>query len=72
MSIAPYAIQCRRDGKWATVQSDELLPGDIVSIGMYIDWLSLLSQVTVVHSSPNYGDFHSCRPSHSQRSLYCE
>ncbi|GJJ12990.1 hypothetical protein Clacol_007239 [Clathrus columnatus] len=32
MSIAPYAIQCRRGGKWATVQTDELLPGDVVSI----------------------------------------
>lgn len=32
MSVAPYPIQCKRDGKWATIQSDELLPGDVVSV----------------------------------------
>ena len=34
MSIAPYPIQCKRDGKWTTLQTDELLPGDVVSIGV--------------------------------------
>jgi manganese-transporting P-type ATPase len=33
MSIAPFPIQCKRDNKWETVQTDELLPGDLVSIG---------------------------------------
>ncbi|KAG8982427.1 hypothetical protein FRB90_006819, partial [Tulasnella sp. 427] len=32
MSIAPYPIQCLRDNKWQTVQTDHLLPGDVVSI----------------------------------------
>ncbi|EMD32432.1 endoplasmic reticulum Ca-transporting P-type ATPase [Gelatoporia subvermispora B] len=32
MSVAPYPIQCKRDNKWAIIQTDELLPGDIVSI----------------------------------------
>ncbi|EGO29932.1 cation-transporting ATPase [Serpula lacrymans var. lacrymans S7.9] len=32
MSVAPYAIQCLRNSKWVTIQSDELLPGDVVSI----------------------------------------
>ncbi|TFY57413.1 hypothetical protein EVJ58_g7033 [Rhodofomes roseus] len=32
MSVSPYAIQCLRDNKWVTMQTDELLPGDIVSI----------------------------------------
>jgi manganese-transporting P-type ATPase len=31
--VAPYPIQCLRDGKWATIQMDKLLPGDVVSIG---------------------------------------
>lgn len=35
MSIAPYPIQCKREGKWLTIQTDELLPGDIVSVGMF-------------------------------------
>ncbi|CCM06202.1 uncharacterized protein FIBRA_08445 [Fibroporia radiculosa] len=35
MSVAPYPIQCRRDGKWATIQSDELLPGDVVSVARH-------------------------------------
>ncbi|KAG8936656.1 hypothetical protein FRC02_000114 [Tulasnella sp. 418] len=32
MSVAPYPIQCFRSGKWTTVQTDELVPGDLVSI----------------------------------------
>ena len=33
MSIEPYPVQCYRDGKWVKVQTDELLPEDVVSIG---------------------------------------
>ena len=33
MSVAPYAIQVYRDSKWSEVQSDKLLPGDVVSVG---------------------------------------
>lgn len=33
MAVAPYPIQCMRDGKWAIIQSDELVPGDVVSVG---------------------------------------
>ena len=33
MSIEPYTIQCYHDGKWVKVQTDELLPGDIASLG---------------------------------------
>ncbi len=32
MSIAPYTIQVYRDRKWSQIQSDELLPGDVVSL----------------------------------------
>jgi cation-transporting ATPase 13A1 len=33
MSVVPYAIQCLRDSNWVTIQTDKLLPGDVVSIG---------------------------------------
>lgn len=33
MAVTPYPIQCLRDKKWTTLQTDELLPGDVVSIG---------------------------------------
>jgi manganese-transporting P-type ATPase len=33
MSIKPYNIQTRREGKWIEILTDELLPGDLVSIG---------------------------------------
>lgn len=33
MSIKPYAIMTRRENKWIELQTDELLPGDVVSIG---------------------------------------
>ncbi|KAI0732592.1 endoplasmic reticulum Ca-transporting P-type ATPase [Fomitopsis betulina] len=32
MAVTPYPIQCLRDKKWTTLQTDELLPGDVVSI----------------------------------------
>ena len=33
MSIERYPIQCYHDGKWVKVQTDELLPGDVASLG---------------------------------------
>lgn len=33
MAVAPFPIQCKRDGQWATLQTDDLLPGDVVSVG---------------------------------------
>jgi len=33
MSVAPYPIQVFRAGKWETVQTDTLVPGDMVSVG---------------------------------------
>lgn len=35
MSVAPYPIQCLRDNKWQTIQTDHLLPGDVVSISEF-------------------------------------
>ena len=33
MSIKPYEVYVFREGKWTMVMSDELLPGDLVSVG---------------------------------------
>jgi len=33
MAVAPFPIQCMRGGKWVIIQTDELLPGDVVSVG---------------------------------------
>lgn len=33
MSIKPYPIYVHRSGKWTEIQSDQLLPGDLVSVG---------------------------------------
>ncbi|KXN88703.1 putative cation-transporting ATPase 1, partial [Leucoagaricus sp. SymC.cos] len=32
MSVVPYPIRCYRDSKWIEIQTDKLLPGDVVSI----------------------------------------
>ncbi|KAG8882698.1 hypothetical protein FRB97_007838 [Tulasnella sp. 331] len=32
MAVEPYPIQCRRNGAWAIIQTDNLVPGDVVSI----------------------------------------
>ena len=36
MAVAPFPIQCVRGGKWVTIQTDELLPGDVVSVGKIV------------------------------------
>lgn len=41
MAVAPFPIQCVRGGKWVTIQTDELLPGDVVSVGETIFTFSL-------------------------------
>ncbi|KAF7789236.1 hypothetical protein EIP86_000177 [Pleurotus ostreatoroseus] len=51
MSIAPYPIQCKRGGKWATIQSDELLPGDIVSIVRQQSETNVPADVLLVHGT---------------------
>ncbi len=33
MAVAPFPIQVKRDNKWITLQTDDLVPGDVVSIG---------------------------------------
>ncbi|RMX78290.1 hypothetical protein D0869_09206 [Hortaea werneckii] len=33
MSIKPYDVYVYREGKWTEIQSDALLPGDLVSVG---------------------------------------
>jgi cation-transporting ATPase 13A1 len=33
MSVVPYPIQVYRDAKWTEIQTDQLLPGELVSIG---------------------------------------
>ncbi|KAF5354141.1 hypothetical protein D9756_007296 [Leucocoprinus leucothites] len=32
MSVVPYPIRCYRDSKWIEIQTDKLLPGDVVSV----------------------------------------
>ena len=33
MSVVPYPMQCLCDDKWRTLQTDKVLPGDVVLIG---------------------------------------
>ncbi|KAI0084671.1 endoplasmic reticulum Ca-transporting P-type ATPase [Irpex rosettiformis] len=32
MAVAPFPIHVKRDNKWVTLQTDELVPGDVVSV----------------------------------------
>lgn len=48
MSVAPYPIQCLRDSKWTTLQTDELLPGDVVSVGKYPPSISRVWCLTTI------------------------
>lgn len=43
MAVAPFAIQCKRDDKWVTIQTDELVPGDFVSVGACLALLAVIA-----------------------------
>ena len=50
MSIEPYPIQHYRDGKWVEVQTDELLPGDVDSLGECLHSLKVVFILIHVYS----------------------
>ena len=45
MSIKPYNINVYRSGSWSEIKSDDLLPGDVVSVGE-LPFISLVSHST--------------------------
>ncbi|KAJ7176571.1 hypothetical protein C8R46DRAFT_1160523 [Mycena filopes] len=51
MSIAPYPIQCYRNKKWQEVQTDQLLPGDVISLAPQQNELSVPADVLLVHGT---------------------
>jgi magnesium-transporting ATPase (P-type) len=51
MSVVPYPIQCYRESKWAQIQTDKLLPGDVVSVGMSLYQLIFFFS-SHLHTSP--------------------
>lgn len=51
MSVAPYPIQCLRDSKWITLQTDELLPGDIVSVARLQSETVVPADILLVHGT---------------------
>ncbi|KAF8137626.1 hypothetical protein EV363DRAFT_1254544 [Boletus edulis] len=51
MSVAPYPIQCLRDSKWMTLQTDELLPGDVVSVARLQSETVVPADILLVHGT---------------------
>ncbi|KIP05730.1 hypothetical protein PHLGIDRAFT_30782 [Phlebiopsis gigantea 11061_1 CR5-6] len=51
MAVAPFPIQCKRDGQWATLQTDELLPGDVVSVVHQQTETTVPADILLVHGS---------------------
>ncbi|KAJ7705279.1 hypothetical protein B0H17DRAFT_973789 [Mycena rosella] len=51
MSVAPYPIKCYRDKKWQEVQTDQLLPGDVISLAPQQNELSVPADVLLVHGT---------------------
>lgn len=71
MSIVPYPIQCLRDSKWVTVQTDELLPGDVVSVGKYLSPSTMESLlISLGCSTRRTGDHNPCGSGPSSRELH--
>ena len=53
MSIEPYPIQCYCDGKWVKVQTDEPLPRDVASLGVWLYSLKGFLCSYIHHSPPS-------------------
>ncbi|KAF7313779.1 Cation-transporting ATPase [Mycena chlorophos] len=51
MSVQPYPIQCYRDKKWQEVQTDQLLPGDVISLAPQQNELIVPADVLLVHGT---------------------
>lgn len=51
MSVAPYPIQCYRDNKWTVVQTDTLLPGDLVSVARQQAETTVPADILLVHGT---------------------
>ncbi|EIN05518.1 endoplasmic reticulum Ca-transporting P-type ATPase [Punctularia strigosozonata HHB-11173 SS5] len=51
MSITPFPIQCLRNAQWTVVQTDELLPGDVVSIVRQQNETSVPADILLVKGS---------------------
>ncbi|KAF8876645.1 endoplasmic reticulum Ca-transporting P-type ATPase [Infundibulicybe gibba] len=51
MSVEPYPIQCYRDSKWITLQTDKLLPGDIVSVARHQAETTVPADLLLLHGT---------------------
>ncbi|CDK26699.1 unnamed protein product [Kuraishia capsulata CBS 1993] len=51
MGIKPYPIYVHRGGKWKQIQTDELLPGDLVSVTRTQDELAIPCDLVLVDGS---------------------
>ncbi|TFK65968.1 hypothetical protein BDN72DRAFT_800527 [Pluteus cervinus] len=51
MSVVPFPVQCYRAGKWAQVQTDKLLPGDVVSVARRQEETTIPADILLVHGT---------------------
>ncbi|KAF8625668.1 hypothetical protein AX15_005247 [Amanita polypyramis BW_CC] len=51
MSITPFPIHCYRDSKWVEIQTDKLLPGDVVSIVRQQSETTAPADILLVHGT---------------------
>ncbi|KAF5381790.1 hypothetical protein D9615_005499 [Tricholomella constricta] len=51
MSVAPYPILCYREGNWVKIQTDTLIPGDLVSIVRQQTETTVPADILLVHGT---------------------
>ncbi|KAF9261090.1 endoplasmic reticulum Ca-transporting P-type ATPase [Marasmius fiardii PR-910] len=49
MAVTPYPINTYRDGKWSKIQSDQLLPGDVVSVTRQESQTTVPADILLLH-----------------------
>jgi magnesium-transporting ATPase (P-type) len=72
MSVAPFPIQVLRDSKWSVLQSDELLPGDVVSLGIYSILSAPVTSLTQSSAQSSVRNQYSSRRALNSRNLHRE
>jgi manganese-transporting P-type ATPase len=54
MSVTPYDTQVYRSGQWSICRTDELVPGDVISLGKHLVIQCIYTDISYRHCSTSY------------------
>ncbi|KAI1787190.1 endoplasmic reticulum Ca-transporting P-type ATPase [Ganoderma leucocontextum] len=51
MAVAPYPVYVRRNNAWSRIQSDDLLPGDVISVARQQTETNIPADILLIHGT---------------------